>query len=95
MPMDSHVINIICEDLKTDAFAQAILVQIDPSRASCSQLQSPGTDYRQFKYHDGLLFFNELLYVRNGYCRLRVVRNCHDIYTSGHFGSTTTLDLVQ
>ena len=54
MPMDSHVI----EDLKTDAFVQDILAQIDPSRASCSQSQPPGTDYRQFKYHEGLLFFN-------------------------------------
>ena len=49
MPMDSDVINTIREDLKTDAFAQAILAQIDPSRASCSQSQPPGTDYRQFK----------------------------------------------
>ena len=32
MPMDSDVINTIREDLKTDAFAQAILAQIDPSR---------------------------------------------------------------
>ena len=36
MPMDSHVIDTIREDLKTYAFAQAILVQVDPSRASCS-----------------------------------------------------------
>ena len=45
MPMDSHVVDTIREDLKTDAFAQAILAQIDPSRASCSQSQPPGTDY--------------------------------------------------
>ena len=65
MPMDSRIIDTIREDLKTDAFAQAILAQIDPSRASCSQSQPPGTDYRQFKYHDGLLFLNELLYLPN------------------------------
>ena len=70
MPMDSHVVNIIRADLKTDAFAQDILAQIDPSRAFCSQSQPPSTDYRQFKYHDGLLFFKELLYVPNGSCRL-------------------------
>ena len=70
MPLDSHVIDTIREDLKTDAFAQTILAQIDPSRASCSQSQQPGTDYRHFKYHDGLLFFNEILYVPNGSCRL-------------------------
>ena len=85
----------IREDLKTDAFTQAILAQIDPSRTSCSQSQPPGTDYRQFKYCDGLLFFKELLYVPNGSCRLRVVQNCHDTYTARHFGSTKTLDLVQ
>ena len=95
MPMDSHVIDTIHEALKTDAFAQAILAQIDPSRASCSQSQPLDTDYQQFKYHDGLLFFNELLYVPNGSCRLRVVQNCHDTFTAGHFGSTKTLDLVQ
>ena len=95
MPMDTHVIDTIREDLKTDAFAQAILAQIDPPRASCSQSQPPGTDYRQFKYHDGLLFFKELLYVPNGSCRLRVVQNSHDTYTARHFGSTKTLDLVQ
>ena len=44
MPLDSHVINTIREDLKTDVFAQAFLAQIDPSRASCSQSQKPGTD---------------------------------------------------
>ena len=95
MPLDSHIIDTICEDLKTDAFAQAILVQVDPSRASCSQSQQPGTDYRQFECHDGLLFFNKLLYVPNGSCRLQVVQNCHDTYTTGHFGSTKTLALVQ
>ena len=55
------------------AFAQAILGQVDPSRASCLQSQQPGTDYRQFECHDGLLFFNKLLYVPNGSCRLQVV----------------------
>ena len=83
-----HCIIRTREDLKTDAFAQAILAQIDPSRASCSQSQQPGTDYRQFKCHDGLLFFKKLLYVPNGSYRLRVVQNCHDTYTVGHFGST-------
>jgi hypothetical protein len=43
MPMDSHVLDTIREDLKIDAFAQAILAQIDPSRASSSQLQQVRT----------------------------------------------------
>ena len=77
MPLDSHVIGTICEDFKTDAFAQAILAQVDPSRSSGSLSQQPGTDNRQFKCHDGLLFFNKLLYVPNGSCRLQVVQNCH------------------
>ena len=94
IPLDSHVINTIREDLKTDAFAQAILSQIDPSRASCSQSQ-PCTDYRQFKCHDGLLFFKKLLYVPNVSFCLQEVQICHDTYTDGNFGSTKTLELVQ
>ena len=58
--LDSCIIETICEDLKIDAFTQAILAQIDSSRATCSQSQQPGTDYRQFKCHDGLLFFKKL-----------------------------------
>ena len=88
MPLDSHVIDTIRKDLKTNASAQAILAQIDPSRASCSQSQQPGTDYRQFECNDGLLFFKKLLYVPNGSCRIRVVQNYHDTYTTGHFGSS-------
>ena len=38
-PLDSRIIETIREDLKTDVFAQGILVQIDSSRAPCSQLQ--------------------------------------------------------
>ena len=56
MPIGSHIIDTLREASKTDAFAHAILAQIDPSRASCSQSQPPDTNYRQFKYHDGLLF---------------------------------------
>ena len=45
-PLDFGLIDTIREDLKTDVFAQAILDQIDPSRASCSRSQQPGTNYR-------------------------------------------------
>ena len=94
-PLDSHIIDTICEDLKTDVFAQAILNQNDTSRASCSWSQQPGMDCRQFECHDYLLFFNKLFYVPNGFYHLRIVQNCPDIYTVGHFGSTKTLDFVQ
>ena len=82
------MIDTIREDLKIDGFAQAILDQIDPSRASCSRSQQPSTNYRQFNCHDGLLFFKKLLYVPNGYCCLRIVQNGHDTYTTKDFGST-------
>ena len=94
-PLDSRIIDAIRANLKTDSFAQAILAHIDTSRASCSQSQQPGMDYRQFEYHDGLLFFKKLVYVPDGSCRLQIVQNCHDTHTAGHFGSTKTLDLVQ
>ena len=93
--MDSRIIETIREDLKTDAFAQAMLAHTDSSRATCSQSQQLGTDYRQFKCHDRLLFFKKLLYVPNCSCHLRGVQNWHDTYIAGHFGSTKTLNLVQ
>ena len=89
--LDSYSMETIREDLKTDAFAQTILTQIDSSWASCSQSQPPGMDNRQFKFHDGLLFFKKLMYVPNGSCRLRVVQNYHETYTDGHFGGTKTI----
>ena len=42
-PLNSRSIDSIHEDLKTYVFAQAILDQIDSSRASCSRSQQPGT----------------------------------------------------
>ena len=59
-PLDSRIIETIREDLKINPFVQAILAQIDSSHATSSQSQQPGTDYRQFKCHDGLLFFKKL-----------------------------------
>ena len=44
-PLDSRIIYTIHENLKTYDFSQAILAQIDSSRATCSQSQQPGTDY--------------------------------------------------
>ena len=41
-PLDSRIIDAIRANLKTDSFAQAILANIDTSRASCSQSQQPG-----------------------------------------------------
>ena len=67
-PLDSRIIDTIGEDLKKDAFVQAIPNQIDSSRASCSRSQQPGIDYQQFECHNGLLFFKKLLYVPNGSC---------------------------
>jgi hypothetical protein len=93
--MDSRIIDGIRANLKTDSFAQDILVHIDTSRASYFQSQQPDIDYRQFKYHDGLLLFKKLVYVPDCPYRLQIVQNCHDTYTAGHFGSTKTLDLVQ
>ena len=94
-PWDSRIINTIREDLKIDAFAQAILAQIDPSWASCSQSQQPSTDYWQFKWHDGLVLFKNLYYVPNGPSCLWVIQNCRGTYIARHFGSTKTLDLLQ
>mgnify|MGYP000232209272 FL=1 len=64
-PLDSSIIDTICQDLKTNVFAQDNLDDSGPSRASWSQSQYSCTDSKQFKWHDELLFFKNILYVND------------------------------
>ena len=81
--LDSSIIDTIHHNLKTNVFAQETLDHIVPSHICCSQSQHSYTDFTQFKWHDGLLFFKNLLYVPNGSYRLQVIQICHDTYTLG------------
>jgi transposase InsO family protein len=51
-------------------------------------------DLDQFEQQDGLLLRNNLIYVREGPIRLKILRECHDNTLAGHFGIARTHKLV-
>ena len=51
------------------------------------------TDPR-FQFKDGLLYYQGLLYVPEGLCRLRVLQSRHDFPAAGHFGFNKTMELI-
>ena len=73
MPIDSTILNSICQDLQIDLFAQEVLNHIDPNRASCSKAQHPHVDYNPFTWQNDLLFYKGLLYVPDRSSRLKVL----------------------
>ena len=48
-----------------------------------------------WKLKDGVLFYDEFIYVPEGACRLSVLLACHDAPDAGHFGSRKTLELIR
>jgi hypothetical protein len=91
---DSSLLDSIRADIISDEFAQDILNHIISDRASSSSSKNPRKDYNQFKWDNGLLFRNTLLYIPNGSSRLQVMQYCHDNPMAGHFGIHKTLELV-
>ena len=51
------------------------------------------TDPR-FQFQDGLLYYQGLLYVPEGPCRLQVLQSRHDFPAAGHFGFNKTMELI-
>ena len=47
-----------------------------------------------FQFLDGLLYYEGLLYVPEGPCRLRVLQSRHDFPSAGHFGFNKTMELI-
>jgi hypothetical protein len=43
---------------------------------------------------DGLLYYQGLLYIPNGLCRLQVLQSRHDFLAIGHFGFNKTIKLI-
>jgi hypothetical protein len=93
-PRDSRLLDSIRTNIVLDQFAQDVLNHIIPDRGSCSSSNTSYKNYRQFSWHDGLLFHNNLLYVPDGSSRLQVLQYCHDSPMAGHFGIHKTLELV-
>lgn len=48
----------------------------------------------KFKVEEGLLYFEERLYIPGGPTRLRVLQARHDFPAAGHFGFNKTLELI-
>ena len=48
----------------------------------------------RFQFRDGLLYYEGLLYVPEGPCRLRVLQSRHDFPSAGHFGFNKTMELI-
>ena len=51
-------------------------------------------DQDQFEVRDRILFQNNLIYVPDCPCRLRIIKECHDDALAGHFGVAKTLYLI-
>ena len=63
---NSTLLDSIRHHMATDDFAKDVLDHIIPDRASCSRSKNPRNDYRQFYWHGGFLFRQNLLYVPDG-----------------------------
>ena len=89
MLQDGSLLQQITDASTTDAFANNIR----------NSLQNPSktprrTDLDHFTIQYGLLFRDHLLYVPEGSCRTRVLRECHDDPLVGHFGVAKTFELI-
>ena len=62
-------------------------------RSQGGEMPQDDTDPR-FQFRDGLLYYEGLLYVPEGPCRLRVLQSRHDFPSAGHFGFNKTMELI-
>ena len=62
-------------------------------RSQGGEMPQDDTDPR-FQFRDGLLYYEGLLYVPKGPCRLRVLQSRHDFPSAGHFGFNKTMELI-
>ena len=73
----------------TDLFAQEIEACFeDPTHSSQRD------DLEKFSFRDGVLLRNNLVYVLERLCRVRIRIECHDGSLAGHFGVVKTLELI-
>ena len=82
---DSEVIDLKSPNLSTPS------LQIDRSHGG--KMPPDDIDLRS-QFRNGLLYYEELLYVPEGLCQLRVLQSRHDFPTAGHFGYNKTMELI-
>ena len=86
---DDSLLKQIAEATTTNKFAREVKESItntshEPKRPNLAR----------FTIQDNLLFRDNLLYVPEGSCRMRVLHECHDDPLVGHFGVAKTLELI-
>jgi hypothetical protein len=94
-PLDSSLLDTICQQLPSDDFAKDVFAHIDPNHASCSTFPRSSQRYKEFKQQDNLLFYKNLPYFPDKSLRLRVLEHCHDACLAGHFGMAKTMELIK
>ena len=86
---DETLVAEIATSTSTDRFAQDVKASLnDPTH------QSHRDNLAKFSFQDGILLRNDLVYVPDGPCRVRVITECHDRPLAGHFGVAKTLELI-
>jgi hypothetical protein len=75
---DSNFLEGIRAKIYSDDLAQDILDHIIPNCGSSSQSKISRMDYSKFRWHDGLLFPNNKMYIPDVPSRLEVLQYCHD-----------------
>ena len=73
-------------------FCQAVSHHINLERATKQLSAQLHIDYKKFKWHDVILYYNSLLYVSKWSSCLKVLKHCHDTYITGHFRIHKTLE---
>jgi hypothetical protein len=89
MVMDESLLDAIAADTTTDKFAKEI-----QGKLNNSGIGEVRNVHEQFVFRDGFLFRYNLMYVPDGPCRIRIVKECHDDALAGHFGVAKTLELI-
>ena len=86
--LDSQIPDSMVIDLE---FPNQIISSPRVYRSQGGEMPQDDIDPR-FQFRDGLLYYEELLYVPEGPCRLRVLQSQHDFPLAGHFGFNKTMD---
>jgi hypothetical protein len=86
---DETLVAEIATSTSTDHFAQDV-------KASLNNPTHPShpNNLAKFSSHDGILLRNDLVYVPDGPCRVRVITECHDRPLAGHLQVAKTLQLI-
>lgn len=79
MPIDADFLEEIREASIADSLVQNAKQRLDKDK---------------FKIEDGLLYFEDRLYIPEGPPRLRILQSRHDFPAAGHFGFNKTMELI-